>query len=98
TRTTLVASIFDPAAVAQAVAAGVGAQITVTAGARVDAGPSGPVTITGTVFSITEGDPVAGTQAVIAVGGVHAIITERRKPFHHLDDFRMLGLDPESAD
>ncbi|GAA1528672.1 microcystin degradation protein MlrC [Microbacterium ginsengiterrae] len=96
--TTLVASIFDPDAVADAVRAGVGAEVTLTAGARVDDGPSGPVRITGTVYSITDGDPVAGTQAVISVGGVHAIITERRKPFHHLDDFRMLGLDPESAD
>lgn len=97
-RTTLVASVFDPVAVAEAVAAGVGSEITLRAGARVDDGPHGPVEITGSVFSITEGDPVAGTQVVIAVGGLHAIITERRKPFHHLDDFRMLGLDPEAAD
>ncbi|MEV7620563.1 M81 family metallopeptidase [Microbacterium sp. NPDC089321] len=97
-RTTLVASIFDADAVAAAVASGVGSTVTLTAGARVDAGPRGPLTITGEVFSITHGDPDAGTQVVIAVGGVHAIITERRKPFHHLDDFRMLGLDPEAAD
>ncbi|WP_193599106.1 M81 family metallopeptidase [Microbacterium sp. YJN-G] len=98
TRTTLVASVFDAEAVAAARQAGVGATVALTAGARVDDGPSGPASITGTVFSITDGDPVAGTQAVIAVGGLHAIITSRRKPFHHLDDFRMLGLDPESAD
>lgn len=97
-RTTLVASIFDADAVAAAVAAGVGSTVTLTAGARVDSGPRGPLTITGEVFSITDGDPDAGTQAVIAIGGLHAIITERRKPFHHLDDFRMLGLDPERAD
>lgn len=97
-RTTLVASIFDTDAVAQAREAGVGATVTLHAGAGVDDGPSGPVQITGEVFSITDGDPDAGTQAVIAVGGLHAIITSRRKPFHHLDDFRMLGLDPESAD
>ena len=97
-RTTLVASIFDAGAVAAAVAAGVGSTVTLTAGARVDSGPRGPLSITGDVFSITHGDPDAGTQVVIAVGGVHAIITERRKPFHHLEDFRMLGLDPEAAD
>ncbi|WEK59628.1 MAG: M81 family metallopeptidase [Candidatus Microbacterium colombiense] len=97
-RTTLVASIFDRAAVERAVAAGEGATVTLDAGAGVDDGPHGPVAISGTVFSITEGDPVAGTQVVIAVGGVHAIITERRKPFHHLDDFRMLGLEPTTAD
>nr|WP_318387328.1 MlrC C-terminal domain-containing protein [Microbacterium liquefaciens] len=85
-------------AVTQAAAAGVGATVTLDAGAGVDAGPHGPVPITGTVFSITDGDPDAGTQVVIAVGGLHAIITERRKPFHHLSDFRMLGLEPTSAD
>ena len=97
-RTTLVASIFDPDAVAAVEAAGVGAAVTLTAGAKVDDGPHGPVEITGTVFSITDGDPDAGTQAVIAVGGLHAIITERRKPFHRLADFRMLGLEPTTAD
>ncbi len=59
--TTLVASIFDREAVARAVAAGIGATVTLDAGAGVDAGPHGPATITGTVFSITDGDPDAGT-------------------------------------
>ncbi len=98
TRTTLVASIFDPEAVAQAVAAGVGGTVELSAGARVDAGPHGPVALRGTVFSLTDGDADAGTQAVIAVGGLRAIVTERRKPFHHLQDFRMLGLEPTTAD
>lgn len=92
------ASIFDPAAVAQAVRAGVGATVTLDVGGRVDANPSGPVTITGEVHSLTDGDPYAGTQAVIRRGSVHAIITERRKPFHTLQDFRMLGLEPTTAD
>jgi microcystin degradation protein MlrC len=92
------ASVFDPDAVAQAAAAGVGTTVTLEVGGRVDPGPRGPVTITGEVLSVTDGDPEAGTQVVIRAGSVHAIVTERRKPFHHLDDFRMLGLDPESAD
>ena len=92
------ASIFDPAAVALAVAAGVGGHVDLHVGGRIDAGPSGPVALSGTVFSITHGDVDAGTQVVIAAGGVHAIITERRKPFHHLSDFTMLGLDPQSTD
>jgi microcystin degradation protein MlrC len=97
-RTTLVASIFDRDAVARAVEAGVGAQVELVVGARVDAGPHGPLAVTGTVFSITEGDHDAGTQVVLVVGGLHAIVTERRKPFHHLSDFRMLGLEPTTAD
>lgn len=95
--TTIVASIFDKNAVEQAQRAGVGNQVTLCAGANVDSGPSGPVNLTGEVFSIVDGDPVAGTQVVIKIGGVHAIVTERRKPFHHLVDFSSLGLDPESA-
>lgn len=94
----IAASIFDAAAVAEAVRAGVGATVTLHVGGRVDPGPRGPVAITGEIFSITDGDPDASTQVVIRAGGVDAIITERRKPFHHLDDFRMLGLDPEAAD
>ncbi len=97
-RTVIHASIFDPAAVATAVAAGVGATVDLEVGGRVDAGPSGPVSLHGEVFSVTHGDPVAGSQVVVRSGAVHAIITERRKPFHHLDDFRSLGLDPAAAD
>lgn len=92
------ASTFDPAAVARAVASGVGTTVTVEVGGRVDPGPRGPVTLTGEVLSVTEGDPDAGVQVVLRSGGVHAIVTERRKPFHHLDDFRMLGLEPTDAE
>ncbi|WP_218869054.1 M81 family metallopeptidase [Glaciibacter psychrotolerans] len=92
------ASIFDSAAVEQAVAAGVGAHVDLQVGGRVDPGPRGPVALSGTVFSITEGDPIAGTQVVIQSGGVHAIITSRRKPFHYIADFTALGLDPHSTD
>lgn len=92
------ASIFDAEAVAGAVEAGVGARVTLEVGGRVDANPRGPVTITGEVYSLTDGDRQAGTQAVIRSGSVHAIITERRKPFHRLQDFRMLGLEPTKAD
>ncbi|SHI45264.1 Microcystin degradation protein MlrC, contains DUF1485 domain [Tessaracoccus bendigoensis DSM 12906] len=97
-RVVIHASIFDPAAVGVAKQAGVGATVTLEVGGRVDPGPRGPVSLTGEVLSVTEGDPVAGVQVVIGSGSVRAIITERRKPFHHLDDFRMLGLDPAAAD
>ncbi|MFB7891410.1 M81 family metallopeptidase [Microbacterium sp. NPDC056044] len=97
-RTVIAASVFDPEAVRGACEAGIGATVTLHAGGRVDPGPRGPVALTGEVFSITDGDPVAGTQVVVRRGAVHAIVTERRKPFHHLDDFRMLGLDPATAD
>lgn len=97
-RVVIHASIFDAAAVAVAREAGVGATVTLEVGGRVDPGPRGPVRLTGELFSVTEGDEAAGTQIVIRAGSVHAIITERRKPFHHLEDFRMLGLEPTTAD
>lgn len=96
--TIIVASVFDPEAVAACAAAGVGSPIDLPAvGARVDHGPSGPVRLRGTVHSITHGDPVAGTVAVIACGPVQAIITERRKPYHLVSDFTDLDLDPHAA-
>lgn len=92
------ASIFDAGAVAQAAAAGIGGAVDLEAGARIDDNAHGPVRLRGTVHSITEGDPTAGTQAVIQVGNVFAILTERRKPFHHISDFTQLGLDPAEFD
>ncbi len=96
--TVIHASIFDAEAVAAAKAAGVGGSIDVNVGARIDDSTAPPVRITGEVFSLTTGDPTAGDIAVIRAGGVHAIITERRKPFHHVKDFTDLGLDPHTAD
>jgi microcystin degradation protein MlrC len=37
---------------------------------------------------------MGGTHAVVRIGQVHIIITERRKPFHKRSDFLALGLDP----
>ena len=97
-RVVIHASIFDPEAVAVFADAGVGASATAFVGGRVDPGPRGPVELTGEVFSVTHGDPIAGTQVVVRAGSVFSIITERRKPFHELVDFRKLNLEPESAD
>ncbi|WP_030987340.1 M81 family metallopeptidase [Streptomyces sp. NRRL WC-3744] len=96
--TVLYASVPGPAAVDAAAAAGVGATVTVTAGAEVDDRHAGPVTLTGLVYAIRHGDRDAGTEAVIRVGSVYAILTRRRKPYHHEHDFTDLGLDPRSAD
>lgn len=96
--TTLCGSIFDAEAIESLAGAAIGDEVTVTAGARVDSGPSGPVTFTGRLVSFTHGDPDAGRIAVIAVGGLHAVITEFRKAYHSVSAFRELGLDPASAD
>jgi microcystin degradation protein MlrC len=96
--TVIVASIPDATAVAAARAAGVGARIAVEAGARVDAGPSGPVRIDGIVEALAEGDAESGAVAVFRVGGLRLLVTERRKPYHTIADFRASGVDPRRAD
>ncbi|MBB1154089.1 M81 family metallopeptidase [Amycolatopsis dendrobii] len=96
--TTLYAAIVDPEAVATAVAAGVGATISVELGGKVDSGPHGPVALTAQVAAIGTDDPVAGTAVALAVGGLRVIVTARRKPYHLESDFHALGLHPREAD
>jgi microcystin degradation protein MlrC len=95
--TVIYASVPGPAAVATAVEAGVGATVTVTAGAEVDDRHAGPVTFTGVVHSVRHGDNDAEIEVVIRVGSVYAIITKLRKPYHHEHDFTDLDLAPREA-
>lgn len=95
---TLYAAIVDPAAVSDAVKAGVGSDVLVDLGGHVDSGPCGPVMLQATVRAVDLGDPVAGAVAVLAVGGLRVIVTARRKPYHLEEDFTALGLEPRRAD
>lgn len=92
------ASIPGADAVATAVAAGVGATVTVTVGALVDDLHEAPVTVTGVVEHILQGDPAADTEVVLRVGGLRIIVTKRRKPYHHEADFTSNGIDARAAD
>ena len=56
------------------------------------------VALRGEVQRLMFGDPVGGDIAVVASGGVRAILTSRRKPFHFIRDFTDLGLDPATHD
>ena len=85
-------------AVATAVEAGVGATVTVTAGAAVDDIHAGPVTMTGRVHAVKHGDRDAEIEVVLQVGSVFAILTALRKPYHHEHDFTDLDLNPREAD
>jgi microcystin degradation protein MlrC len=92
------ASVPGPDAVEAAEKAGVGATVTVTAGAEVDDRHAGPVTMTGVVHAVRHGDRDAGTEVVLRVGSVHVILTRLRKPYHHEHDFTDLALDPRGAE
>src|SRR5262245_24001871 len=78
-------------------AAGKKKPVQVSAGGKIDSGPSGPVDLDGVVFSISE-DPVGGTVAVVKVGGLDSILTSRRTPYHHIAYITLLGLEPSATD
>lgn len=92
------ASLPGPEAVATAVKAGIGATVTVTAGAEVDDIHYGPLTMTGRVCAIKHGDKDAETEVVLRVGSVNVILTKLRKPYHKEKDFTELGLRPREVD
>lgn len=95
--TAIVASIFDPKAVAALALHRVGDQVQVTAGAWLDAGPAAPLQLSGTIGArIT--DPEGGVIVDVVVRGVHVLITEKRKPYHHIADLTRLGLSPHDVD
>ncbi|MFE4625812.1 M81 family metallopeptidase [Streptomyces mirabilis] len=96
--TVIYASVPGPAAVEAAEKAGVGATVTVTAGAEVDDRHAGPLTMTGVVHAVRHGDRDAGNEVVLRVGSVYVIITRLRKPYHYEHDFTGLALDPRGAD
>lgn len=92
-QTAVYASIPDAAAVAACAAAGVGQEVALSVGGKLDPVHAQPLDLRARVVSLHE-DPVGGEVAVVRAGGVAAILTSRRKPFHFRRDFTSLGLDP----
>ncbi len=88
------ASIPDPAAVAACYATGVGGELDVALGGKLDPVHGRPLPVRGTVVTLFPGDPVGGDIAVLRTGGVLIILTSRRKPYHYRSDFTNLGLEP----
>jgi microcystin degradation protein MlrC len=103
-------AIFDPAAVSQAIAAGVGAQVTLSVGGKLPMpqipGESPPLTITGTVKTISDGrfrnrGPMGrgvmtdmGPSVVIDTGKVEVALISRHVEPSDLNCFLALGIDP----
>jgi len=96
-RSVIVAGLLDPAAVAACVAAGVGAEVEVSVGGRLDPGHGRPVPLRAGVRALVD-DPAGGLVAVLAVGGLQLVLTSRRRPYHLIADLTGLGLDPHAAD
>ncbi|KAK5989369.1 Microcystinase C-like protein [Cladobotryum mycophilum] len=96
--TVIYASVPGPKAIETCVTAGVGATVTVTAGAEIDNIHAPPLTMTGRIHSIKHGDRDAIVEVVLQIGSVFAILTKLRKPYHKEKDFTDLDLKPRSAD
>lgn len=93
---TLVAGITDVPATEAAFAAGVGAELALTVGARLD--PAGE-SVSGrfTVKNLLPaGAHSSASQAVLQIEGITVVVADRRRPYHDIADFHQLGLDPEA--
>src|SRR5438552_3116627 len=95
--TAIWASLVDPDAVARCVSAGEGRAVDLVVGGAFGS-LDGGVTLRGKVARVLRGDPVGGDIAVVASGGIRAILTTRRKPYHYVRDLDTLGLDPARHD
>lgn len=104
-RGAVVGNIADPAAVREAIAAGVGQTVTLTVGGKVDKFHGEPVPISGRVRTIHDGVFIASTRfnagtvhrgptAVVDCGGVEVILTSRPVLVFEPNHFRSLGIEP----
>ncbi len=101
-----VAIITDPQAVAQAIAAGVGEQVTLQVGGKTDDRHGPTLTLTGYVRLIADGrfanrgpmytgiEADMGRTVVFVVGGVEVILTEQRIQPYDCQALRCVGIEP----
>jgi microcystin degradation protein MlrC len=92
----LLAGITDRPAVEACFAAGQGSTLTLRIGGRLDPA-SIPVEVTATVLRLDDSGAVADRQAVIGVEGIEIVLAARRRPYHNIQDFRRLELDPTAV-
>jgi microcystin degradation protein MlrC len=95
--TAIWASVVDSAAVARCIEAGEGAEVDLKVGGAFGSA-HGSVALRGRVGRVLKGDAIGGDIAVVESGGVRAIITTRRKPYHFVRELAALGLDPARTD
>jgi microcystin degradation protein MlrC len=101
----VIGSIADPAAVKDAIEAGIGKQVTLTVGGKVDRYHGEPVQISGRVRVVHDGVFTAATRfnagtvhrgptAVIDCGGLEVVLTTRPVLVFEVNHFRSLGIEP----
>ena len=92
----ILAGIPDGEAARNCFAQGVGATVTLSLGGKLDSAHGGPLTVTGAVEHLYQAaaDAKDAAIATLRVGGVRVLISDRRKYFAALDDFRKAGVEP----
>jgi microcystin degradation protein MlrC len=93
-RNVVIAGICDQPATDACYQAGVGRSLPLSVGATLDPKASKPVHAKAKVLFLSHMDDPLGRQAVIETEGISVVLTERRRPFHHIKDFTSLGLEP----
>jgi microcystin degradation protein MlrC len=105
-RSTTVACLWDPEAVAACARAGAGAAVSVTVGGRVDPAHGAPLPLTGRVRTLSDGRFVyrgpmnrnlegrLGPTAVLEVDGVKVILVSHRRQALDPEMIRIAGIDP----
>lgn len=103
------AYFFDPALVLCARAAGIGARVAVELGGRLDARFGAPVAATATVIKLTDGrftnsgpmehgsSVTLGPTAVLAIEGIHVVVTSTVGAANDAAFFALHGIDPEQV-
>ncbi|MGV8855365.1 MAG: M81 family metallopeptidase [Devosia sp.] len=90
------AGIADKAATDAAYQAGVDGRIEVRIGGSLDPSSAAVQTEAQVAFLLETDDPHL-REAVVRIGGIDLVLTARRRPFHNIEDFTKLGLDPRTA-
>jgi microcystin degradation protein MlrC len=96
--TAIWASVVDPSAVAACAGPGEGATLDLKIGGVFGSNGGASLGVRCRVERLRRADPVGGDIAVLRCGGVQAIVTSRRKPYHRIADFTDLGVDPQRVD
>ncbi|WP_416413552.1 M81 family metallopeptidase [Pantoea sp. App145] len=92
----IVAGITDKPATDAAFAAGVGATLPLTIGATLDPA-GGKASAQFVVTHLVDDTRSIAKQALLQTGGITVVVADRRRPYHNLADFALLGLDPATA-
>lgn len=92
----LVAGIAAPDAVAAAFGTTEGARLRLPVGAQL-AEESGPrFEIDAEVVRLVHAEAERDREVLVRTGGITVALGARRRPYHHLEDFSRLGVDPRS--